>query len=137
MRFQKTTEYAIRVMVYLADHREDRYSANQLHQILQIPYKYLGRLMQKLSNAGLVEVAQGKQGGYRIIQDLSNIYLSEIINVVEGLEDYGRCVLGFPECSEENPCSLHKIWLERQESVKKMIYDTTLADLQGNGFKKY
>ncbi|MBN1409003.1 MAG: Rrf2 family transcriptional regulator [Calditrichaceae bacterium] len=137
MRFQKTTEYAIRVMVFLADHMDERYSANQLHQTLQIPYKYLGRLMQKLSNAGLVEVTQGKQGGYRIIQDLSNIYLSEIVNVVEGLADYGRCVLGFPQCSDENPCSLHKIWKERQESITKMIYDTTLADLQSNGSKKY
>lgn len=137
MRFQKTTEYAIRVMVYLADHKDERYSVNRLHRILKIPYKYLGRLMHKLSGAGLVNVTQGKQGGYRIIQNLSKIYLSEIVNVVEGLDDYDRCVLGFPECSSENPCSLHQIWLERQESIKKMIYDTTLADLQGKCSKKY
>ncbi|MEJ2054338.1 MAG: Rrf2 family transcriptional regulator [Calditrichaceae bacterium] len=137
MRFQKTTEYAIRVMVFLADHREERYSANQLHRILQIPYKYLGRLMHKLSGAGLVDVTQGKQGGYRIIQELSRIYLSEIVNVVEGLGDYGRCVLGFPECSPENPCSLHNMWQSRQESIKNMVYDTTLADLQSNGETKY
>jgi len=137
MRFQKTTEYAIRVMVFLADHKEDKYSANQLHQLLQIPYKYLGRLMNKLSGAGLVEVTQGKQGGYRIIQDLSGIYLYEIVGVVEGLDDYQRCVLGFPECSSENPCSLHHIWLERQESIKVMIYNTTLADLKGSVNTKY
>ena len=137
MRFQKTTEYAIRVMVFLADHVNERYSVNQLHLNLQIPYKYLGRLMNKLSLTGLVDVRQGKHGGYQVIRDLAKIYLSDIVNAVEGLEDYSRCVLGFPECSGDNPCSLHALWLERQESIKNMIYNTTLADLQKNGSVKY
>lgn len=137
MRFQKTTEYAIRVMVFLADHPDQRYSVNQLHRILEIPYKYLGRLMHKLSGAGLVDVAQGKQGGYRILKNLAELYLYEIVGVVEGLDDYEGCVLGFPECSSENPCPLHKLWLERQESIKEMIYNTTLADLHGDVHTRY
>lgn len=137
MRFQKTTEYAIRVMVYLADHKNQRYSVNQLHQRLKIPYKYLGRLMNKLSTAGLVEVSQGKQGGYQIIKDLGSIYLYQIVGVVEGLKNYNRCVLGFPECSNENPCSLHHIWLHRQEQIKEMLYNTSLSDLKKHENLKY
>ena len=137
MRFQKTTEHAIRVMVFLANHLNERYSVNRLHQVLEIPYKYLGRLMHRLSNAGLVDVTQGKKGGYRILRDLSEIHLHEIVDVVEGLEDYHRCVLGFPECSSENPCPLHHMWMERQESIKDMVYKTTLADLKGNGSTRY
>ena len=137
MRFQKTTEYAIRVMVYLAKNNQERFSVNALHQELQIPYKYLGRLMHTLANAGLVEVTQGKQGGYQVVRDLATIYLYHIVGVVEGLDDYQRCVLGFPECSNDNPCSLHHIWLERQESIKEMIYNTTLADLNGSAHTKY
>jgi len=137
MRFQKTTEHAIRVMVFLANHLNERYSVNRLHQVLEIPYKYLGRLMHRLSNAGLVDVTQGKKGGYRITRDLSEIHLHEIVGVVEGLEDYHRCVLGFPECSSENPCPLHHMWMERQESIKDMVYKTTLADLKGNGSTRY
>jgi Rrf2 family protein len=124
-------------MVFLANHLEERYSVNRLHQVLDIPYKYLGRLMQRLSNAGLVDVTQGKKGGYRIIRDLSEIYLHEIVGVVEGLGDYHRCVLGFAECSSENPCPLHHMWVERQESIKDMVYRTTLADLKGNGSNRY
>lgn len=137
MRFQKTTEYAIRVMAYLAKNNQDRFSVNALHQQLQIPYKYLSRLMHTLANAGLVEVAHGKQGGYQVVRDLSTIYLYQIVGVVEGLDDYQRCVLGFPECSNDNPCTLHRIWLERQESIREMIYNTTLADLNGGVHLKY
>jgi len=67
MRFQKTTEYAIRVMVFLAAHEEEVFSASRLHEILNIPYKYLGRLMNHLTRAGFAGVRRGKQGGYRII----------------------------------------------------------------------
>jgi DNA-binding IscR family transcriptional regulator len=46
-------------MVILLNHRNEMYSVNHLHKLLSIPYKYLGRLMIKLSVAGLVEATQG------------------------------------------------------------------------------
>jgi Rrf2 family protein len=130
MRFQKTTEYAIRVMVFLANTPEEWHSVNRLHKTLDIPYKYLGRLMHTLAKAGFLEVAQGKQGGYRINPNKSMIYLYEIVGAIEGLESYNRCVLGFPECSDTNPCPLHAYWLEHQEGLKEMIYNLSLNDLK-------
>ena len=137
MKFQKTTEYAIRVMIYLAKYKEERFSANKLHRELNIPYKYLGRLMSRLSVAGLVEVLPGKLGGYKIAQDLEAIYLYQITDLVEGLENYDRCVLGFSECSDENPCSLHKQWVKHREGIKEMLYNTSLADLDYSEINKY
>jgi Rrf2 family iron-sulfur cluster assembly transcriptional regulator len=130
MKFQKTTEYAIRVMVFLAKNCARRYSVNRLHTSLNIPNKYLGRLMSLLNQAGLVSVQQGKQGGYRINGQRSPIYLYEIIGVVEGLQNYDRCILGFDECSTENPCSLHQYWLIYKERLKDMIFNIDLEDLQ-------
>ena len=130
MRFQKTTEYAIRVMVYLAKHQDGRLSARSLSEQLKIPYKYLGRLMSKLAEANLVNSEQGKLGGYRIDKPLESIYLYQIADLVEGLEDYQRCILGFKDCSDANPCSLHSRWMDRREEIKSMLYDTTLADLE-------
>ena len=131
MRFQKTTEYAIRVMVFLANSGEERFSVNSLHKKLDIPYKYLGRLMHTLAQAGFLEVSQGKQGGYRLNRQRPEIYLYEIVGAIEGLDDLNRCVLGFPECSDENPCALHGFWLEQQEGLKRMIYNVRLQDLSG------
>ncbi len=136
MRFQKTTEYAIRVMVHLAENLDQHLSARTLADRLDIPYKYLGRLMSKLANAGLVDVEKGSAGGYRIIKELDSIYLYQIAEVVEGLEDYDRCILGFPECSDEHACSLHHHWVAPRENVKNMLYKTTLLDLQKTSHKQ-
>jgi Rrf2 family protein len=130
LRFQKTTEYAIRVMVYLANNRDGWYSAHRLHTILNIPYKYLGRLMHTLTQAGFLEVEMGKKGGYRINGQRPDIFLYEIIGAIEGLDSYNRCVLGFSECSDENPCPLHKIWLKQQEGLKELVYNVSLNDLE-------
>lgn len=137
MKFSKTTEYAIRVMVFLSDHREELYSVNRMHSALNISYKYLGRLMSKLAAAGLVEVVQGKQGGFRINHAREPIYLYQVIDVVEGLNNYQRCVLGFKTCSNENPCPLHQHWLEPLEKIKKMIYEVDLGSLSEQKKLKY
>ncbi len=136
MRFQKTTEYAIRVMTFLALHKDERYSVARLHQALGIPYKYLGHLMNKLAQAGFVSVEQGKHGGYRIARPLESIYLYQIIGVVEGLDDYDRCVLGFPQCSDENPCPLHGFWKGLQKNIKDVLFDISLEDLRLNATGK-
>jgi DNA-binding IscR family transcriptional regulator len=68
--------------------------------------------------------------GYQITRRLDTIYLYQIADLVEGLEDYQRCILGFPECSDANPCSLHDRWIEHRENIKNMLYETSLADLE-------
>ena len=129
MRFAKTTEYAIRVMVFLSHNRNELYSVNRLHTQLTIPYKYLAKLMTKLAAAGLVEVTQGKQGGYRINTNRPPIYLEEIIKIIEGLDNYNRCILGFSDCSDENACSLHPFWARHKEGINQFIQTTSLEDL--------
>ena len=130
MHFRKTTEYAIRVMAFLAENAGVRYPVSALNRTLNIPYKYLGRLMNQLAQRGLVQVAQGKYGGFKVDpQRLSDIYLYQIVDAVEGLQDYERCILGFPQCSDEHPCAMHHLWVQQREAIKKMLYATSLADL--------
>ena len=129
MIFNKTTEYAIRVMFFLTLNKDTRFSVNRLHKQLGIPYKYLGRLMSKLAIAGLVEVSHGKQGGFSLTSSKPTIYLHEIIGLVEDLGNYDRCILGFSECAGENPCHMHQIWAKQKDEIRKIIFQTTLDDI--------
>lgn len=130
MRLSKTSEYAIRAMSYLARHSGELVPVTRLARSLDIPYKYLARLMTQLSQAGLLASVQGKKGGFRIARPLGEIYLHQIVDVVEGLEDYHRCVLGYPQCDDKNPCCMHHLWEPQLLGVRRMIYEHTLADLQ-------
>ncbi len=110
-------------------------SVNRLHHELDLPYKYLGRLMHRLAEARLVETLKGKQGGYRLTRLAKQIYLYEIIGAVEGLENFQRCILGLPACSSENPCALHEHWMKMRENMQELIYNVTLGDLLSKGTK--
>jgi Rrf2 family protein len=129
MRLSKTSEYAIRVLVYLAQQSKLPCSTNTMHQALGIPYKYLGRLMKMLTDAGFLIATRGKAGGYRIKGDAAEITLHQIIDAVEGVQDFERCILGLPQCSDTNPCVLHDQWGEQRERIKKIFQRVTLSDL--------
>ena len=93
--------------------------------------------MTNLAAACLVEVTQGKQGGYQLNTHRPPILLEEIINIVEGLDDYDRCILGFDECSDEKPCSLHTFWIKNKDGINDLIQYTSLEDLYKTGNFKY
>jgi len=129
MQLTKTSEYAIRTMVYLATQNGKHLSVMRLHQQLHIPYKYLGKMMRRMARGGLVKSFRGKNGGYQVRGGLDEITLARIVDVVEGLDSYERCILGFETCGDENPCPMHKLWGPQREALKAMIFDTTLHDL--------
>ncbi|NIM19386.1 MAG: Rrf2 family transcriptional regulator [Candidatus Latescibacteria bacterium] len=129
MRLLKTSEYAIRVLSHMARNEAERYSVSSLHRALGIPYKYLGRLMRKLTKAGLVDAARGKTGGYVITRPPGSIHLIEIVEAVEGLEDFDHCILGFEACSSDQPCPLHDQWGVQRDSIRRMLEEASLEDL--------
>ena len=136
MRLFKSSEYAIRCLVYMAASNCDVCSVKKMSDALGIPYKFLGRLMSRLGMAGIVTARRGKNGGYRIARPLQDVYLADIIDVVEGIENYDRCILGFETCDAENPCPLHDQWNGHKEGIRGMIDSVTLADLARNDSKR-
>ena len=129
MRLYKSSEYAIRCLVSMAHSGGGVHSVKSLSDSLGIPYKFLGRLMSLLSSHGVVESLQGKGGGYRIIRPLEEIRLAEIVDIVEGIENYERCILGFERCDETNPCPMHEFWSGHKDGILDMLTTTTLAQL--------
>jgi Rrf2 family protein len=136
MRLYKSSEYAIRCLVSMAHSGPGVHSVKSLSDNLGIPYKFLGRLMSLLGSQGLVEAVQGKGGGYRIVRPLEEIHLAEIVDIVEGLDSYERCILGFDRCDEKNPCPMHEFWTGHKEGILEMLNTTTLAKLAESEGKK-
>ena len=91
----------------MATQNNGLYTAKYLHEQLNIPYKYLTRLMTNLVKGGCLISIQGRDGGFRINKKPGEITLDRIIEVVEGMDSFNSCILGFDECSDENPCALH------------------------------
>ncbi len=137
MRLSKTSEYALRILSFMAKESKDLYSAKYLVESLNISDKYLRRLMTDLSKAGFIKSSRGRDGGYSFNKALNKIFLSDIIDSVEGMEKYMGCVLGFDQCSDENPCIMHATWIQVRKEFIRTFQNKTLADFNYTEIKKY
>mgnify|MGYP005849172269 CR=1 FL=1 len=129
MHFSKTTEYAIRVLSYLYRFDKKPHSVAFLHKELNLPYKYLTKLMTELEKKELVSSLRGRDGGFTLKREASTIFLVDILEASGEPLESSRCILGFAECNAKNPCALHDEWLKPKKIMEEMLQNTSLASL--------
>ena len=137
MKLSKTSEYALRILIFMAKNPEELYTAKYLIEKLNVSDKYLRRLMTNLSKSGFIRSTQGRDGGYTFAKDIHDIFLYDIIDSVEGMEQLNDCVLGFNECSCTNPCAMHDDWIIIREKLNKVFNQTKLSDLEFDKILRY
>jgi Rrf2 family transcriptional regulator, iron-sulfur cluster assembly transcription factor len=131
MILSKTTEYALTILGFMATRNEEMYSAEFLHQELNIPRRYLRRLLTDLSKHGFLASTKGRNGGFIFAKDLKEINFASIIEAMEGTDILNRCLLGFSCCLVDKPCVMHEAWMEASDKMKETLSNTSLADLRG------
>lgn len=129
MIFTKTTAYSLNVLNYMSGNPGMRMSARYLNNMLGIPYSYLRIVLSTLSRRGLILGARGRIGGFRLARDIHDIFLSEIIEASEGLDNFRNCVMGFEVCPFNQGCAMHPLWIEMRSSFLNVLEKTSLADL--------
>jgi Rrf2 family transcriptional regulator, nitric oxide-sensitive transcriptional repressor len=130
MNFNKTTEYALRILSYMATDEAKLYSADEIFQNLKIPYRYLRKQLTILSKSGLMISVQGIRGGYRLAKPNKDISLLDIVTACG--EDFisDMCFFGMRECSFGQKCAMHDKWDVVKDNIRKVLGATTLADLK-------
>lgn len=132
MNLSNTSQYAIRVVSYMSFEDEAIYSASALISKLNVSDKYLKRILTQLSDHGILRSTQGRYGGFMLAKSPEKIKLIEIVEAMESVEKYFGCVLGFHECSDENPCTLHSKWAPIRNELMKLLNETTIKDVLSN-----
>jgi Rrf2 family protein len=125
-----TGQYALRAMTRLAQGAVGQYlQAEDLGRDLEIPPKYLSKVLQTLARQGLLAAHRGRRGGYRLDRPAHTVTLYEILAAVAPMDRYNACILGHKVCSDDNPCPIHKAWQEARDQVLSLLRKTSLADL--------
>ena len=137
MRLSKTSEYALRIMSFMINSDRQVFSAKYLIDSLNVPDKYLRRLMTDLSKNGFVKSLKGRDGGYIFAKNANTIYISQIVDAVEGMDKYEGCILGFGDCSDDKPCSLHENYAPIKEQLINFLSNTTISELKNDKVLKF
>ena len=130
MLFSRSAEYGIRAMTFLATLPTGRLAgAREISEAEQIPMAFLWKILQNLAKRRLIRSFKGLRGGYELAQPADQLTLQTILEATDSTDRIGSCVLGLPNCSDENACPLHETWRGLRGKMTNMLHENTLADL--------
>ena len=132
------TRYALRALLYLAEHHGDERPI-QLASIAtsqRVPPKYLELIMLDLKKAGLVKSIRGPRGGYRLARVAEEVSFGEIVRAMEGpialvpcasVNYYAPC----GDCHDEATCAIRKAFAILRDRSSELLEGISLADAAG------
>lgn len=123
--------YALRVMIDLAEHRNERYIPMKEVAARQgISLKYLEQIIPVLSKNKFVEGVHGKGGGYRLVKAPEDCKVGDILRLTEGdLAPVACLESGCKPCDRACECRTFPMWAEFYQMVNEYFDRISLADL--------
>ena len=129
--FSKKCEYGLQAILFMAANgNECVCPAEEISKKLNIPKEFISKILQSLTESGIVESKKGKSGGFKLAKHPSKIKLIDVVDAIDGLESFNTCVLGFSECSPDKPCPVHNKWGELRTKAYEMLSSETLDKFQ-------
>jgi len=130
MIYSRSAEYAIRAFVHLAQVPDGRFAmVKQIAEEEEIPSHFLAKILQQLARKGLLRSSKGPTGGFSLRQSPDEVSLLNIVEALDGLQEYQRCASGLAECNDDMPCGMHESWKALRSRIIEYLEGTTIADV--------
>ena len=139
MNITSKGRYALRVMLDLAQHREEGFiSLKTIADRQGYSMKYLEMIVGSLKRAGLVASTRGKEGGYQLIRDPEDYTIGEILRCIEDNLAPVACIKAGDICCEHaGECMTVPMWKELDDITNAYLDGVSLQDLlTGEKWKK-
>jgi len=130
MMYSMTCCYAIRAMCQLAIlHPQGYVRIRDVCKGTELPADFVSKIFRQLVAAGLLVSARGRGGGYALARSASQIYLYDIVETIDGVKPYNRCVLGLSTCDDKQPCPQHELFKPVRKRILGYLRQTSLDQM--------
>ena len=123
--------YAVRVMIDLAEHKDEKnVPLKDIAERQMISKKYLEAIVKDLVSAKLIKGSSGKGGGYKLIKNPDEYIVGEILESTEGPLASVACIADKKyDCPRKKICQTLPMWEEFDGMVHDYFYSKKLSDL--------
>jgi len=128
----RDTDYAVRAIIYMAQDSDQATSVAELVDNLSIPRAFSRRILQILSQAGILRSAKGKGGGFVINRPLKKITLCDIVEAFQGKFSAVRCRLKKDICPNIRTCPLRGRMKRIETMMIREMRAITIGELTGS-----
>ena len=133
MRLTLHTDYALRMLIYLALHKGKPSRVTDVAESYGISRNHLLKVALRLGKLGYVTTLRGRAGGIALARRPEEINLGEVVGQMEDgfvLVDCMRAEGG--TCAISPACRLKGVVGKALEAFLSIFDDYTLADIAGN-----
>lgn len=122
MQLTSTTDYAIRIVYYLATQKQ-KISTSELSRELGIPVNYIPKIAKQLKHAEIITTCEGINGGYKIAKQPENLSLRDVISCTES-------TMAINETEHQEDISFYTKHVYRQLQKNYPEYGITDEDIE-------
>ncbi len=103
----------------------------QIAEAQYIPVRFLENILNQLRQAGIVESARGKEGGYRLTRAPRILRVGEVLRIIQGpVSDVGCAEpAAGASCPLRPGCVLLPMWEKAHQAMMDVYDETTFQDL--------
>jgi Rrf2 family transcriptional regulator, nitric oxide-sensitive transcriptional repressor len=128
MRLALHTDYALRVLIYLAMQRR-RSRIGEIADFFGISKDHLAKVAHRLSQEQWVRSIRGVGGGLELARSPDDIRIGDVIARFEGGMHFLDCVVVEDVCVIQPGCRLRNVLMEAERLQREYLNSVTLADV--------
>jgi Rrf2 family transcriptional regulator, nitric oxide-sensitive transcriptional repressor len=130
MRLTSFTDYGLRALMRIASDPGRGFSTTELADEFDISRHHLAKIIQRLSQAGVVTTRRGGGGGATLAKPANKIRLGEVVRWLEEGQALVDCFMpGGGTCTIKNCCRLKSRLRLAETSFIESLNTSTLADV--------
>jgi len=130
MRISMKTDYGLIALKHMAAQKGNGLvNAKELAGMFNLPPNLLAKILQSLSQSGIIEAQKGSGGGYRIARNPEDITLTEIFESIEGPVHMIMCSSDSGNCSVEDSCTIRNGLITLEQKFAEFFDSVTLSDV--------
>jgi len=132
IKINKRIEYGLISLLHISETKDQQLlvTCREISDHYHIPPDILGKVLQALARASIVDSIQGVKGGYRLRKDLEDIVFGDVIEALEGPIHLTPCTCESYVCDIEPHCNIKEPMFHFQDQLLKFVYSVSLASFQ-------
>lgn len=132
MRITKHTDYALRVLIFLAVRGGERVTSQAIAEAHAISLDHLHKVVRALARLGLVHLYRGAGGGIELARDPENVSVGAVMRALDDTDALIECFDRENDACVISPaCGLKGALRTAQEAFYASLDGVTLASVTG------
>lgn len=134
MKINLTTDYATRIILYLAK-KQDIASSDEISKANGITQQYVLKIMKTLVKSGIIEHKFGVKGGFYFNKNPEDVTLYDIVALFQGDLVLNQCIDDAESCTagKSGNCAVRDFYIQLQDDIINRMKSESVETLLQKG----